>query len=737
MKKRCFFRVQLVAFLVFHCFVGVGIHLRAAANEPVITVNGQVATGMNVQVIGQAIVSLSTSFPQGVIFYTTNGVAPTFNDKQYSSSFSITNSTTLRAIAYSSSLTESAEREPLFIEVVPKYALSIKTTLAEVTSDPPPGHYAAGTPVTVTLVRVKRADGVFEGWTGTVSGTNTTITFVMDQDELVIPIVKPVVAVNVVGNGQVVADPPTLDQQPFFNDRWHNPRSLLTAIPAPGFRFVRWDVNQAQSGSLPFLLLTPSNASPAMVAVPATWQGPDLLKPITALFAPLASNENSLTILKTDGDGFVSLAPPRNFFTNGEVVRLTATPKNNWMAFKGWSGAISSKALEINLVMDGNKTVTANFLGKEKVIERVAGTPVIPGDHITPRDQEGNYYLDFGSWYQAIGPSENWNLHAFNGKIDVRAGASVASDLIYMPKYFSDTPLEVWAISRDGVLQWRRTNIYARVVLDSEDRAYVTTQTNTFLRLDPQTGETLWERPGNTVIVGAEDRVYSFLRNQIKIYNSDGDLLSSGATESTIGGPPILDPSGDIFVSFTNGVARLRPGGEVVWKSDQPLLNLLIADGEILGESENRLYALNAETGELVWTSAEILVQRFSWSTWSVDHSGELMIGIVPDSGDYPFELIVRVQIDAGLSATSAWPWAGGDVLNRAKTQWFAPPRLTFLKTKEGALQLVVGQTTRPTTIYESENLIDWDVVTDLPPGGYLNLDTGSGSRFFKAVTQP
>ncbi|WP_236860144.1 6-bladed beta-propeller [Candidatus Formimonas warabiya] len=61
-----------------------------------------------------------------------------------------------------------------------------------------------------------------------------------------------------------------------------------------------------------------------------------------------------------DGPGSVTREPDRTAFANGESVTLTAVPDNR-CCFKGWSGALTGTANPATLVMDGDKTVTAQF----------------------------------------------------------------------------------------------------------------------------------------------------------------------------------------------------------------------------------------------------------------------------------------------------------------------------------------------------------------------------------------
>ncbi|HRV02301.1 MAG TPA: hypothetical protein P5539_11470 [Mesotoga sp.] len=61
------------------------------------------------------------------------------------------------------------------------------------------------------------------------------------------------------------------------------------------------------------------------------------------------------------GQGTVTKNPDKATYTHGEVVQLTANPSAGW-AFDTWSGDLSGSANPANLTMNGNKTVTANFV---------------------------------------------------------------------------------------------------------------------------------------------------------------------------------------------------------------------------------------------------------------------------------------------------------------------------------------------------------------------------------------
>jgi predicted glutamine amidotransferase len=78
---------------------------------------------------------------------------------------------------------------------------------------------------------------------------------------------------------------------------------------------------------------------------------------------------NSLTIvpytgytltISIDGSGSVTKSPNKEFYTNGEIVQLTAVP-NTGSSFSHWSGDLNGPENPKSITMDTDKTVTATF----------------------------------------------------------------------------------------------------------------------------------------------------------------------------------------------------------------------------------------------------------------------------------------------------------------------------------------------------------------------------------------
>ena len=98
------------------------------------------------------------------------------------------------------------------------------------------------------------------------------------------------------------------------------------------------------------------------------------------------------TLTVTADNGSVTVNPIENAYHDGDIVELIPKPDTGY-SFAGWSGDVHSKSLALNLTMDGNKTVTADFSPWTAPL----GIPMPDfGILETPRMYEGKTY-DFGS----------------------------------------------------------------------------------------------------------------------------------------------------------------------------------------------------------------------------------------------------------------------------------------------------------------------------------------------------
>jgi uncharacterized repeat protein (TIGR02543 family) len=118
----------------------------------------------------------------------------------------------------------------------------------------------------------------------------------------------------------------------------------LTAHPAPGWRFVRWEE------STPAGTRTLGEANPLLVAF-----GKESV--VTAIF--------ELTALTLDvqvvGSGVVQINPRKETYDLGEKVTLTAAPQAGWV-FGSWSGDLTGANVAVEITMQTSKQITATFL---------------------------------------------------------------------------------------------------------------------------------------------------------------------------------------------------------------------------------------------------------------------------------------------------------------------------------------------------------------------------------------
>ena len=115
--------------------------------------------------------------------------------------------------------------------------------------------------------------------------------------------------------------------------------ATLAAAGNPGYTFSGWSGDAG------------GTASP----IPVTMDGN---KTVTANFT---QDQYTVTVnLSSSGVGLVSRVPDKATYVYGDQVQLTAVA-NPGYTFSGWSGAASGTTNPLTIMMDGSKTVTANF----------------------------------------------------------------------------------------------------------------------------------------------------------------------------------------------------------------------------------------------------------------------------------------------------------------------------------------------------------------------------------------
>ncbi len=273
-------------------------------------------------------------FTNSVIFYTLDGTQPSFVSTEYTAPFSLTNSATIRAVAYTADFLASSLSSAIEFQYLPLVRLTNETPGGGVVTFTPTGPYFSNQVVTMSALAAPGWQ--FLRWEGAASGTNATNQITMTNHLAVRAVFGTTPAFTVIGNGEVQ----TVPAGPMLN---YGTVIRLLALPAPGSYFLRWA--NSVTGSVSPATFTLTNPAPA----------------VTALFSAMASNQVSLTVL-LEGTGTVGVSPTANVFTNGQTVTLTARPDLN-QVFLGWSGDAAGNGATnpLSLFMAGSRTVRARF----------------------------------------------------------------------------------------------------------------------------------------------------------------------------------------------------------------------------------------------------------------------------------------------------------------------------------------------------------------------------------------
>jgi trimeric autotransporter adhesin len=318
---------------------GTALTVLRLTNSPVVLVDGVDVGGGAVMRVDLTQITMSSTFgPNAGIYYTLDGSKPDFTATPYSGSFTLTNSATIRAIAYNLAYTDSAEAAPIYLQVSPTYPLSVATTDGgSVSVSPAP--YATGSlyisNTLVTLTATPSNGWLFVGWTGDISTTDTVATVVMDQPRAVQALFRiwPTYALSAgtAGGGSVSVSPaPNAPANLYFS----NTIVTLTATPSSGWSFVGWTGDSVSTNNVTTIVM-------------------DQPRAVQALFG------TSLNLF-TNGNGQVLLNPPTGPYLFGSTVQLTAQPSAGSYFF-GWSGAVSGFASPLQFTVTDASGITALF----------------------------------------------------------------------------------------------------------------------------------------------------------------------------------------------------------------------------------------------------------------------------------------------------------------------------------------------------------------------------------------
>ncbi|OHB62926.1 MAG: hypothetical protein A2Y76_11610 [Planctomycetes bacterium RBG_13_60_9] len=213
------------------------------------------------------------------------------------------------------------------------YTLTVAATNGTVTRTPSKTSYTAGE--SVTLQATPNSGYVFTGWSGALTGTTNPATLVMNSNKSVTANFAPATGTYKLTirckNGSVTRTP----NQPRYAS---GERVTLQATPKSGYVFSRW------SGDLS------GSENPTTIVM-------DSDKYVLAYFV---RSSTTYTLTTSATNGTVTKTPEKSSYYSGEAVMLQATPRSGY-TFTGWSGALTGTLNPARVVVDANKSVTANF----------------------------------------------------------------------------------------------------------------------------------------------------------------------------------------------------------------------------------------------------------------------------------------------------------------------------------------------------------------------------------------
>lgn len=215
------------------------------------------------------------------------------------------------------------------------YTLNVTAVNGTIVKNPNQPNYNQGT--TVQLTATPNNGYTFSGWSGDASGTNNPLTVTMNSNKNItanftlIPASTYTLNVTAV-NGTVAKNP---------NQATYNSGStvVLTATPNAGYTFTGWS-GDATGAANPLSVTMNSN------------------KNITANFELIPAS--TYTLNATAINGSVTKNPNSPTYAAGSTIQLTATP-NTGYTFTSWGGDATGSTNPLNVTMNGNKEIVANF----------------------------------------------------------------------------------------------------------------------------------------------------------------------------------------------------------------------------------------------------------------------------------------------------------------------------------------------------------------------------------------
>jgi hypothetical protein len=378
---------------------------------PIILVNGQIVYFQSVSEIGSAQIQFAGGFPDGIIFYTLDGSAPTAGSPIYTGPITLTNSATVQAMSMSSDFTQSSQAIPVNVQIVPTYALQTSVIGSGGVSVSPSGGLYPSNSV-VMLAANPAQYWAFDHWLGGAIGSsnplNVTMNGPLSIQAVFVPTAYPL-TVSTPGGGSVTANGQIIAPATYYPA---GSTVNVAAIGSNGWSFVGWQgtangannpinvlmdqtnnlqaifgttmgVNAVGGGSVvlsqpnpvPFGTTITASAVPNSGKYFVTWGGavsgtnsPALIvvtnaaPSVNALFTALPAGKYALNVV-VYGGGEVQVSPQQRYYNLGDAVTLTATATNSGIMFYGWAQDATGTNNPLTLFVATNTIIQAHFAG--------------------------------------------------------------------------------------------------------------------------------------------------------------------------------------------------------------------------------------------------------------------------------------------------------------------------------------------------------------------------------------
>jgi hypothetical protein len=507
---------------------------------------GTPASG-EITVANSAAVEMRTDFSGGQIFYTVDGGPASFSSNLYSNKLQITQSTTINAVAYNVDFSESSTNS-LKIEVAPTFTLSVQASGGVLVS-PAGGTYRSNTVVTLTAYDTNGWN--FSHWSGAIQSTNRTVEITMDSDKTIQAHFLTTINLQLPVGGDFVAHPSEAE----LNDT-----VVVSAIPDDMHYFAAW--GGVVSG----------NQNPTRFTV----TGPNPL--VTAAFAPLGSNQVTLTVLQGPANLFIPaiLEPRKNVYEKGETVTIKlndyVTDQSNYdqysFLFNGWSGDVQSFDDPLVLTLTNNTQIQENILSAfdhNAIAGRLLENPPAIGN-------DDSVYVTSALTLYAYTPSLELKWTQSPPETELSIPSIGKSGLIYVGASDGD----VVAFDKYGNIIW------------------------SFASGEPKNSNPLPEfyDHGHPLAVSSDETVYSMSSLSGMVYAvKNGELVRNLPAFPLIGGDDTL------YVPTASGFSALHPDGSVKWTNPNPEPLAIDSNGYLYGLNGNSIYSIRAN-GVLNWSTS-------------------------------------------------------------------------------------------------------------------------------------